>query len=394
MGAPPQLQAGRARLRGSGRAGDFRPGAWGKGMAQLFQNFEINRVPRWPLMTRLLAASVVAHGLLLVAVVYVPTLQSMLRVAGGFVGIEFVDEDYDRALVGQRAQIVTLDPYRKLYYPPGYFATDAPPAPDATALFQPVVAPPPPVVRYTRPPRPRVVRAQPTPLPTPAPTPSPEVAQAQASPTPAASPTPDDAKQSEEAKRNEAEIDKLAAENGTPRPPSVNTRPFKDIAARGKELFDAGKIDLKSTIEATVEAERNEDGTLKRETVKIEGLASSESMSQLAQEFVNALSESKVLVVLQGAQHVKMSLRLDEQKVAVRVMSEVESAEEAAKMAKGYSGMLFFARKSKEGTEEGELYKNLQLSSEGNQFVITFEMPREAAGKMIAEMLARQKSSG
>ena len=94
-------------------------------MAELFENAEVNRVPRWPLMTRLVALSVVAHGLFLLAVVYVPTLRSMLYVAGNVAGIKFVSEEYDRTLVGQRATVVQFAPHEKLHYPPDYFGAPA-----------------------------------------------------------------------------------------------------------------------------------------------------------------------------------------------------------------------------------------------------------------------------
>jgi hypothetical protein len=90
-------------------------------MAELFDRFEVDRVPRWPLMSRLLALSLVLHGLFLVAVVYMPSVRGLLYVAGSVSGIEFVSEDYDRSLVGQRATIVKLEPYEKLYYPADYF---------------------------------------------------------------------------------------------------------------------------------------------------------------------------------------------------------------------------------------------------------------------------------
>lgn len=365
-------------------------------MAELFGKFEINRVPRWPLLSRLLAASVVLHGLFLVAVAYVPSLQSLMRVAGDLTGIEFVDEDYDKSLVGQRATLIKLEPYRKLYYPEGYFITESPLAPlspDDPVMLARASAPTPPprVIKPIYTPPPRVIKPLPTPSasPTPEASPSPEVAQATPSPEPGASPTPD-----AEAQQAEAELDKIAAENGTPRPPRVNTRPFKDIAQKGKEMVDTGSINLSGTIDASVEAERNEDGSLKRETVKIEGLASDDKMALLAQEFINALSESKVLGILKGAEHIKMTLKLDQQNVAVRIVTEVGTEDDASKMAKGYGLLLAIARKKKAETEEGELYKNLNVSSDGKQFLITFEMPRDAAGKMIAEMLAKQKLSG
>jgi hypothetical protein len=114
-------------------------------MSELFDRFEVNRAPRWPLMSRLVALSLVLHGVFLVAVVYVPTLRGLLRVATAMSGIEFVSEDYDKSLLGQRATIIKLEPHEKLYYPPDYFGA---PAVEETTQLQPEVvqqaAPPPP----------------------------------------------------------------------------------------------------------------------------------------------------------------------------------------------------------------------------------------------------------
>src|ERR687883_1303030 len=51
-------------------------------MAELFDRFEVDRVPRWPLLSRLLALSVVLHGLFLVTVAYAPTLRGLIHAAG------------------------------------------------------------------------------------------------------------------------------------------------------------------------------------------------------------------------------------------------------------------------------------------------------------------------
>src|SRR3712207_8609184 len=125
-------------------------------MAELFDRFEINRAPRWPLMSRLVALSLVAHGLFLVAVVYLPTLRSLLFVASNVSGISFVSEDYDPTLIGQRATVVRLEPYEKLYYPPDYFG--APEVAETTQLdamvvdqtMPPPLPPPEPVYRPRR----------------------------------------------------------------------------------------------------------------------------------------------------------------------------------------------------------------------------------------------------
>src|SRR5215212_7586007 len=125
-------------------------------MSELFDRFEVNRAPRWPLMSRLVALSLVLHGLFLVAVVYVPTLRSMLFVASNVSGIKFVSEDYDPTLIGQRATIVKLKTYEKLYYLPDSFGA---PAVDEITQFAPLLVrltlPKPAALPVYRPRRPR-----------------------------------------------------------------------------------------------------------------------------------------------------------------------------------------------------------------------------------------------
>lgn len=353
-------------------------------MGELFDRFEVNRAPRWPLMSRLVALSLVLHGLFLVAIIYVPTLRSILYVASNVSGLKLVSEDYDPTLIGQRATIVKLEPHEKLYYPPDYFG--APEVAETTQLDAVVVqqAPPPlpppaPVYRPRRQRTPRVVA-------TPEPTPTPEVAQA--------TPTPSPAPLTEEEKRTEAEMDRIAKENGIARPPgNINTKPFEDIAVEGKSLFDQGKLNLDSAIEVTATGEVNEDGTLNPDTVKLNWVtASDENTAALAQRLVMAMSQSKVLVILKGAKNVAISLKLDQQTVKIGVTSDLPTEEEAMKTALGCSALVAIGRNAKKGTNEGVLYENLKFDNQGKQFAMNFEMPKDAAGKMITEMLAKKAS--
>lgn len=358
-------------------------------MGQLFERFEINRAPRWPLLSRLVALSVVLHGLFFVAVVYVPTLRGLLYVASNVSGIQFVSEDYDRTLIGQRATIVRLEPHETLYYPPDYFG-----APEAaeTTQFDPMLVqqaappPPPPPMPTYRPRRSRTPRvldeapAEPTPTPTPE-----EAAQA--------TPTPSPEVLTEEQKRAEEEMARIARENGIARPPgNINTKPFEDIAVKGKELFDQGKLNLDSALDVTATGALNEDGTLKPETVNINWGAtpSDQNTADLAQQLITAMSQSKVLVILKGAKEVRISLKLDQQTVKIAVTSDLPTETEAMQTALGLSAMVGVGRKVKQGTNEGVLYENLKFDSSGKQFVMNFEMPKDAAGKMITEMLAKK----
>lgn len=343
-------------------------------MAELFDRFAVDHVPRWPLLSRLAALSVVLHGVFFVAVVYVPSLRALLRIAGSVSGIEMVSEDYDRTLLGRRATIIKLEPHEKLYYPVDYFGAPHDPALDPALMAQAAPPPPPPVV--IRPPRP-----QPQAIPTPEPTPTPEQV-AEITPTP----TPDEAQR----KAADTEIDKVAQQYGVKRP-QVNTKPFEDLALKGKEMYEQGKLKLDSTVDVTATAERNADGTFKPETVRIDWASASDpATTELAQMLVTALSQSKALGVLEGVRDVRMALKLDQQNVSVRIANEFADEAAAGQQAEGYALLVAAARLTKSGTDEGELYKNLKISREGKQLIVTFEMPKEAAGKMISEMLARK----
>lgn len=336
-------------------------------------------------MSRLVALSLVVHGLFLVAVVYIPTLRSMLYVASNVSGIKFVSEDYDPTLIGQRATIIKFEPHEKLYYPPDYFG--APEVAETTQLdamvVQQAVPPPPPPAPVYRPRRARTPRAVVTPEPSP--TPATEVAEA--------TPTPSPAPLTEAEKQAEAEMERVARENGIARPPgNINTKPFEDIAIKGKELFDQGKLNLDSAIDVTATGELNEDGTLKPETVKLDWGATpnDQNTADLAQQLITAMSQSKVLVILKGAKDVRISLKLDPQTVKIAVMSDLPTEDEAMKTALGCSALVAIGRSAKKGTNEGILYENLKFDNQGKQFAMNFEMPKDAAGKMITDMLAKK----
>ena len=340
-------------------------------MAELFDRYELNRAPRWPLLSRLVALSVVVHGLLLVAVVYIPALQSIFRVAGSFAGMKFVEKDYDPTLIGQRATLINVkEPYQTLYYPTDYFGAPPEMAPDAMVVQQ--VQPPPPTVIIRQP---RVRRARPIPTPTPEVTPEP-------------TPTPEVAKGVDAEKQKvEDELNRIAKENGTPRPPAadeVNLLPLKDVLKDAKEMLASGQLDLKDTIEVTVEADLKEDGTL--ENVVFKDPKGDPDAYLLAQKLVTALSLSTTLKFLSDTRHLVMSVKLDQQNVSVSVITESDSEDRASQMHKGYSAMIAGARLFKKGTDEGELFNHMNVTLEGKQVSMKFEMSRELAGAMLAKV--------
>lgn len=173
--------------------------------------------------------------------------------------------------------------------------------------------------------------------------------------------------------------------------PTVNVRPFEDLALVGKRLVEQGKLGPDTTLDVSARAERAEDGRLRPESVNILWHAApDETTEMLAQRALTAVSESKVLGALDGVTNVRLALKLDRQNVSVTMALEMPAELDAKRYVEGYRLLVRAGTVAKDGTDEGELYKRLDFSSEGKMFKMSFEMPRAEAARMIADMLARK----
>jgi hypothetical protein len=61
-------------------------------MAELFASFEVNREPRWPVISKLLAGSLAVHLLALAGVVFVPGVRDAFNLASLITVPRFVDK--------------------------------------------------------------------------------------------------------------------------------------------------------------------------------------------------------------------------------------------------------------------------------------------------------------
>jgi hypothetical protein len=356
-------------------------------MAEIFRTHErLNQDTRTPWMLRTLGASLAAHALFLAAVVYVPAVRDTFSLASTLSGLRFVEEDYTKTVVGQRADVMLNFADNKLYYPPGYFSQTALPTPDAPQLIEQVRPQPAQL--------PKPIKVKPT--PTPEASPSPEDAAAgdettaknegdktgdpNASPTPAATP------------QTAEEAERIAKEANVEKFPAINTKPFTDLLKQGKELKDTGAIDLSGTLEMEVEGDRQEDGRLTN-VVVTGAAASNPKLVQLSKDFIAAISDSKVLAALRGTRHLKMKLKLDDKDISVRVLTEMASADEAATMSNGYNGLLWIGAQTKKGKDEEAIFKSVQIAAQDNQIVLTFNMPRKAASDLLSKMIKKNETT-
>jgi hypothetical protein len=331
-------------------------------MAELLADFEINKSPRWPKLLRLTSVSFVLHALLFAAVLYVPVLREAFHLGSKFSDAEYVDEDYDKVDI---REAVMIGGSEKFQYPPGYFNNDFNnPAPEI--IVQPTPLPTP----------------IPTPIPTPTPTPSPSP-----SPQTTGSPGTSDATVAGTTTENAAEqdLDKVAEQNKVKRPNTVNKRPFVDLLVKYNEMKDKGEIDLNNPVEMTIEADRNEDGTLRNVIVTRE--SGDPKLVEATKDFITALSASGALNFLEGTDHLTLTLKLDAVAVSVSASTKAASDAEARQKATGYNALLFIGAAARKGRDEATIMSNTKVTASGKKITINFNLPRSAIGDMLKKQI-------
>ena len=359
-------------------------------MADLFEKFEVNRDPRWQVLTKLVVASLAVHFGLLWAVIYVPALRDTVNIAALIASTKFVDKDYHATQIGDDVQIVKLDKFR---YPDGYFALEA--QIEGQVPGQPAVDPfAAQIISQAGSNRNVDPQASPSPSPETSPSPgaspgasaSPSAAVAQASPS--GSPLT-----SEEAQK---QLEKTAEQNDVPLPDEnqINKKVLKDFAAYANDLKNQGKLDLNKPFEVVIEAELDDKGKLKnpRFTKKV----GDENLVDLFGRMVAALNDSGFLVYLQPISKdnpnatVKITVKQGEQEVLASVESEAASPERAESLAKALNALLVLNAVSRAGKDEEVIMRNTNAAPDGKKVVVNFSMPRQT----VVEMIKKQMQPG
>jgi hypothetical protein len=367
-------------------------------MAELFANFEVNREPRWPVISKLLAGSLALHVLTAACIIFVPGIRDAFNLATLISDTKFVDKPYERTEIGDDVQFVELAS-EKFHYPEGYFALDAqagmltplpPMAPQFIAQAQP-----PSSVQPELAPSPA---ASPSPSATPSPSPlttaspSQAVGQAQTSPAPAQSPalTADEA---------QTELDKIAAKNNLelPKENEINKKAMRDFATYALDMKNQGKLDLNRPFEIVIEAELDENGKLKN--AQFTKKAGDPNLVELFGRMISALNDSGFLTYLKPldkdnpGSKVVFTIKQGESEVLATVESEASSVDSARLLAKGFNAALSIGAQSRAGKDEEALLRNTSAEPVGKKIVFNFTMPRQAVVDLIKRQLAPDKPS-
>ena len=362
-------------------------------MAELFENSEINREPRWQILSKLAAGSLALHAALLASLIYVPAVRDTFNIAALLSDTGFVDKAYTKTEIGDDVQLLEMTP--KFHYPEGYFATET--QLQLAQALQANPAPPPFTVD---------LKPQSTPVPSPSPetSPSPVALPAvspEASPanTTAENTKPETPKTPEQA---EAELNKIAEENGVVRPNEneINTRPLKDWLARADAMRNKGELDLTSAVEITIAAKLSPQCKL-TDAVVVQKTGDAR-LTEVAKEMVGAIGDSGMLSFLRDPKKIKdpkvltcdemplqLTIKLDQNEITAKVETEADTPQRATEMASGYNGLLTLGQFARRGKDEEVLYRNTKVTSEDKKILVNFSMPRQTASEMLKKQLTK-----
>ena len=361
-------------------------------MSELFARFEVNRDPRWPVLLRLLAGSLVFHLTALAAVIYIPPVREAFNITALLAETSFVDKPYQKTEISDEVQLVQLEKFR---YPDGYFAMDAGivPQPSPTPLAWATD-----VISGIGPKAP-----EPSPSPSPLLEASPATAQVNPSPGPetgqateAVQPTPtetDAEKEKAQAEEAQQQLEQTAVAVGVELPVDneINRQPLKDLANYANDLKKDGKLDLDQSFEVAVEAELDE--TAKLQNPVFTQKSGDPSLVDLAGKMIAALNDSRILVLLKALNEGKPTkvvfvIRQDQSELVARIESDVSSEQSAKQKASVFNLMLAAGEKARKGKDEAVLMRNTAASADGKKVIFTFSMPRQVVGEMIKKQIA------
>lgn len=368
-------------------------------MAELFENFEVNRDSRWAIFARLIGASLVVHLALLWVVVYVPAFRDALNIVALVASTKFVERDYVATQIGDDVQLVQLTG-EKFHYPEGYFALEAQFAgqlPGQTSANDPFA---PKIISQWNPKEPDPEHLA-SPNPAPSASPSASAASPAASPSPAAvaqaSPSPNantNAQLTPEEAQKKLEETAAQSQLSLPEENQINKKVLKDFAAYANDLKNQGKLDFDKPFEIVIEAELDENGKLKnpRFTKK----SGDENLVDLFGRMVAALNDSGFLIYLQPISKdnpnakVVITVKQGEREVLASVASETSSTGRAQSLAKDLNNALYLGAITRSGKDEEVIMKNTSAAPDGKRVVVNFSMPRQS----VVDMIKRQLEPG
>ncbi|MFL6211072.1 MAG: hypothetical protein ACJ74W_19640 [Pyrinomonadaceae bacterium] len=170
----------------------------------------------------------------------------------------------------------------------------------------------------------------------------------------------------------------------------VEAQTLRDFWAKVKTLVEQDKLDLNGTFDLWLEADRDEDGTL-RNVVLRRADASDEQWRELAQSFAFALSTGTDALIRfdrivhpSVARHVSLELKLDEQSVSARMFYTIKH-DDSVPRSNPHLYQVFIQSQDK---DQNVVFSHMGFSGGREQLRMHLGMTRAEAGNLLRQHLS------
>ncbi|MEO8648693.1 MAG: hypothetical protein ABI539_05965 [Acidobacteriota bacterium] len=183
-------------------------------------------------------------------------------------------------------------------------------------------------------------------------------------------------------------------------PEEINRRPFTDLGNMVNGLLETKQINLESEFSLSAKGKLNKDGRLDEKTFKFGvGTSPDPKMIEVVKESIEAINESGYLQYLSqlSGKDLELLIKQDSANLSAVVQSELESENRARTISSLLNSLISYKKKQKETAAADQndkddlvLLEGAKVENIGKRIVITFDVPKDVALKMIQRKLAEQ----
>jgi hypothetical protein len=166
-----------------------------------------------------------------------------------------------------------------------------------------------------------------------------------------------------------------------PQEATINLLPLADIVNR---ILNSQEFGDNRTFEFFIEGDRDSAGVL--HSVRITQSLGDPSLKVTGEQFVAALSNSRLLSFLSEAKHLSLKISSSKTDISASASYVAESESRARVTAHGYDALFYGAAMSKRDYEQ--IYRSLKASSNGAVVTMALSMPRETFCALLSKYLS------
>ncbi len=172
-----------------------------------------------------------------------------------------------------------------------------------------------------------------------------------------------------------------------------NKKPLQDFADNLNQKLDKGEVDLNKSFSVTLEGYLTKDGKFDRKRTKFTKSEGDEQIIRVAKDTIEAIGDTGILGYLAAleVEKVKIYFSQDEKDVTAILTSEMTNPNNARTVSSGFTMLLVLAKMNVKENEVKTLLNFTKVSSETNNFILNFAMPKTEAHQLLKNELQKSK---